>query len=157
MKLMKRSAALILALALSLALCACGGDRAEIKRTLNNFESACQSLDLNEILDCVKPSVADPIRTGASLVGSLTGQSSAELLDSIVPALFGEDYGSSAFLNSIKIKVESIAVTDNAATAMCTVSYLRSEETVERDATFRLVKEGDKESQAWYIEDIDFN
>ena len=157
MKRMKRVAALALALMLSLTLCACGGDRAEIKRTLNDFEHACQTMDLNELLDCIEPSTASTFRTGAGLIGALTGQSSTELLDSVVPFLFGESYADSAFLNSIEIEIEGIAVTDDAATAMGTVSFLINGETLVKDTTFRLVKQGDKESQAWYISDIDFN
>lgn len=157
MKWITRAAALALALMMSLALCACSNDKAEIKDTLGDFEEACRELDLNDLLDCIDPSTASALRTGAGLLGNLTGQSSAELLDSVVPFLFGADYTDSAFLNSIDLEIEDIAVTDDAATAMCTVSFLFNGEPVARDATFRLVKQGADKDADWYITDIDFN
>lgn len=155
MKLMKRVAALVLALSLCLTLCACG-DKSEIKDTIEDFEEACQTLDLNDILDCLDPTVAEVVGGGAGLIGKLTGQSSEELLDSIVPALFGADF-SSAFLQSIDIKVKDVAVNGANATAMCTVTYLYEGQEQSKDATFELVKEGVDDDADWYITGIDFN
>lgn len=155
MKLMKRAAAMALVLAMCLTLCACG-DKGQIKSTISDFEKACHTLDLNEILDCVDPTVAKVIGGGAGLIGSLTGKTSEELLDSIVPTLFGEDF-SSEFLESIDIKVEDVAVNETSATAMCTISYLYDGEERAQDATLKLVKEGTEKDAAWYINGVDFN
>lgn len=156
MTLMKRMAAVVLALTLSLTLCACG-DKSEIRDTINDFEEACQELDLNDLLECIEPSTASTLRAGAGLLGNLTGQSSAELLDSVVPFLFGENYSDSTFLNSIDIEIEDIAVNETSATAMGTVSFLFNGETVVKNADFRLVKVGSEKDADWYIADIDFH
>ena len=155
MKLMKRVAALVLAMSLCLTLCACG-DKSEIKDTIEDFEEACQTLDLNDILDCLDPTVAEVVGGGAGLIGKLTGQSSEELLDSIIPTLFGENY-TSEFLQSLEIKVQDVAVNENNATAMCTITYLHDGVEQSRDATFELVKEGVDDDADWYITGIDFN
>ena len=153
---MKRIATVLLALSLSITLCACG-DKSEIRDTIDDFEEACQELDLNDLLECIEPSTAATLRAGAGLLGNLTGQSSAELLDSVVPFLFGENYGDSDFLNSIDIEIEDVAVNEDTATAMGTVSFLFHGKTVVKNADFRLVKQGSEKDTDWYITDIDFN
>ena len=154
MKLMKKVVALVLCLGLCLSLTACG-DKSEIKDTIKDFEEACQTLDLNDMLECMDPTVAKLVGGGAGLIGSLTGKTSEELLDSIVPTLFGEDY-TSEFLQSLKIKVKDVAVNEDNATAMCTITYLYDGEEQSRDAAFEMVKEGSEEDADWYIADIDF-
>jgi len=154
MRQIKRLLALALAALLALSLCSCGGDKAKIRGTLNDFQTACRTLDLNEILDCFDSDVTTPFRSGATFVSSLIGQSPSEMLDAVVPFLFGEDYASSAFLSSITIKPNSIAVADDAATAMCTVSFQYDGEMVELASTIRLVREGSGPDAEWYIEHI---
>lgn len=155
MKLIKRILALTLALCLSLTLCSCG-DKSEIKDTIRDFEEACHDLNLNEMLECLDPTVAQVVSGGAGLIGNLLGQSAEELLDNIVPTLFGEDF-SSEFLESLEIKVEDVAVNEHNATAMCTVTYLHNGAEQSRQATFELVKEGVEDEAEWYITGIDFH
>lgn len=154
MKQIKRLLALALAALLALSLCSCAGDQAKIRGTLNDFQTACRALDLNEMLDCFDSDATESFRSGLTFVSSIIGQSPSEMLDAVVPFLFGENYASSAFLSSITIRPNSIAVADDAATAMCTVSFLYDGETVELESTIRLVREGDGPDADWYIANI---
>lgn len=156
MKLTRRLAALVLGLALVLSLVGCGGnsDEQEIRSTLKSFASACQQLDLNAMLDCMSPDAATPLRGGASLAGTLTGKTPEEILDAAVPFFFGSDYASSDFLRSLRLKVEDIAVAEDSATALCTLSYTLDGEKKEQDMSVQLVKlEMDGET-GWYISSL---
>ncbi len=155
MKLIKRIVALTLALSLSFTLCSCG-DKSEIKDTIKDFEEACHTLDLNEILECLDPTVAQVVGGGAGLIGNLLGQSAEQLLDNVVPAIFGENF-TSEFLQSIEIKVAAVAVNESNATAMCTITYLYNGTEQSRQATFQLVKEGVEKEAKWYITGVDFH
>ena len=54
MKILRRLTALTLGLLLLLSLAGCaGGDQRQIRSTLKTFETACQQLDLNAMLDCI--------------------------------------------------------------------------------------------------------
>lgn len=156
MKLARRLAALVLGLALVLSLVGCGGnsDEQEIRSTLKSFASACQQLDLNAILDCMSPDAATPLRGGASLAGTLTGKTPEEILDAAVPFFFGSDYASSDFLRSLRLKVEDIAVAEDSATALCTLSYTLDGEEKERDMSVQLVKLEMDGQTGWYISSL---
>ena len=156
MKLARRLAALVLGLALVLSLVGCGGnsDEQEIRSTLKSFASACQQLDLNAMLDCMSPDAATPLRGGASLAGTLTGKTPEEILDAAVPFLFGSDYASSDFLRSLRLKVEDIAVAEDSATALCTLSYTLDGEEKERDMSVQLVKLEMDGQTGWYISSL---
>lgn len=156
MKLARRLAALVLGLALVLSLVGCGGnsDEQEIRSTLKSFASACQQLDLNAMLDCMSPDAATPLRGGASLAGTLTGKTPEEILDAAVPFFFGSDYASSDFLRSLRLKVEDIAVAEDSATALCTLSYTLDGEEKERDMSVQLVKLEMDGQTGWYISSL---
>lgn len=156
MKWFRRLAALVLGLTLILSLGGCGGngDEREIRATLKSFASACQQLDLNAMLDCMSPDAATPLRGGASLMGTLTGKTPEEILDQAVPFLFGDDYASSDFLRSLRLKVEDIAVAEDTATALCTLSYTLEGEKKERDMSIQLVKLEVEGESGWYISSL---
>lgn len=156
MKLARRLAALVLGLALVLSLVGCGGnsDEQEIRSTLKSFASACQQLDLNAMLDCMSPDAATPLRGGASLAGTLTGKTPEEILDAAVPFFFGSDYASSDFLRSLRLKVEDVAVAEDSATALCTLSYTLDGDEKERDMSVQLVKLEMDGQTGWYISSL---
>lgn len=156
MKILRRLTALTLGLLLLLSLAGCaGGDQRQIRSTLKTFETACQQLDLNTMLDCMDPDTAQAVRNGASLLGQVTGQSAEEVLDATAPFLFGDDYTSSDFLRSFRLTVEDIAVAEDSATALCTLSYTMNGEEKQRDVSVRLVKLEIDGKQGWYISDLD--
>ena len=156
MKLLRRILALALGAALVFSLAGCAeGDQSQIRSTLKAFQSACQQLDLNAMLDCMDPDTAQSVRTGASLVGQVTGQSAEQVLDSVAPFLFGDDYISSDFLRSLHLKVEDIAVAGDSATALCTLSYSLNGEEKQRDVSVRLVKLEVDGKTGWYISALD--
>lgn len=154
-KAFRRLAALTLCLLLFCVLTGCGGAKSQVRATLNRFESACQQLDLNAMLDCVDPDTAELYRAGAGLVGGLAGMDSEETLDSIAPLLFGENYTSSEVLTSLKLKVDDIAVSGSNATALCTLSYTASNgEPTQRELTVTLIQAEVDGARNWYISDI---
>lgn len=156
MKILRRLTALTLGLLLLLSLAGCaGGDQRQIRSTLKTFETACQQLDLNAMLDCMDPDTAQAVRNGASLLGQVTGQSAEEVLDATAPFLFGDDYTSSDFLRSFRLTVEDIAVAEDSATALCTLSCTLNGEEKQRDVSVRLVKLEIDGKQGWYISDLD--
>lgn len=152
MKKMCKAAGMIMMLILmTLMLGGCTSDKSEIKDTLGRFEDACRNLDLDEMLDCIEPNVADPIRLGMAIYSGATGQEYKDFVDGtfdqLVTAVFGEDLESNDFLSSISISDAKCEVEKENAAVTCMVKFEIAGEKFERETTVYLHKKGDK----WYI------
>jgi hypothetical protein len=156
MKKMNRALALVLAVGMLLVLCSCGGDKSEIKQSISKFESACQKGDAETVVEYIDPAVASPILGISSLVGTLIGEDSGDVLNSVVSFFFGLEDQDSAFLQSINIDVKDVAVNGDTATALCDVSYTVNGTDYQKDATISMTKVEGADIE-WRISGIDFN
>ncbi len=157
MKHIKRLLALTLCAGLLLALTACASkDEREIKTTLSNFESACQELDTEALLDCINPTVADVLRTGGDLL-SLVGIDSSAAITSVASTIFGSDYADSAFLSSLHLKTLEIDIDGDEAVALCSLTYELDEEEQQQDVEIELEHTVNDGEAGWFIIDIDFH
>lgn len=87
---------------------------AGIKKTLNNFETAYNKMDLNGVLDCLDPTYTTFLNGITSLVGGLTGYDVSSILDgvlAIAPYLPDEIVGSER--PTLDLNVLSIDYTGN--------------------------------------------
>ncbi len=146
MKRFKRVMALALACVMVLSLAGCGGAKSKIKGTISDFEKACQELDLEAMLDCVDPTVAEPAKAGLSLLGALAGDE-AEMLGEVASAIFGSVADPDEFLSKIRIKAGDISVDGDSATVEATLSAEVGGEKIEQPATIRMKQDDDE----WYI------
>ena len=81
-----------------LSLTACG--KGEVKEVVNRLEAGINKMDVNEILECINPEVANPIKL---LVGTF-GQGE-ELLLELVQQVFGATIQFDE-VNTEKVKIE---------------------------------------------------
>ena len=131
--------------------CAATG-KSECKAVIKEFQNACNTLDINTMLDCIDPEIAEPGR----LFISLMGEDPTEILDLFSQGLiFGMNmYGGEAaeIFESFKIEVERIAMENTYAVADCKVSCLVEGEVIESSAEVTMELIGEE----WYIVNIYF-
>lgn len=153
---LKRLGAGMLCLALLLGLCACGGDKSQIKGTIREFEQACRDLDAAEILECIDPDISIPIQNGTSILSALTSPRSDPALDDLIPYLFSSSAVDTSVLDSISIKVNSVSIAGTTAVAPSTISFRSNGEKVRLDANIYLIWAEDV-SPAWRISSVSFS
>lgn len=157
LRMVKAMAAFIL-LGAALTLCACGSsDESEIKATLKNFTEACQGLDSSAMLECVDPSIAEPIQTGTNLL-SVVGINIDSTLATLVSVLFGSDFtAEGGVLESLSINVKDIDMDQegSSATALCTITWEEDGEESSQDAEISMIHTIHDGEAAWFISGID--
>lgn len=123
----------------------------EIKGLINNFENACNKMDINGILDCITPKVSEKVKMAVGIAEIFTDKSTEELLDSLSEAILGSRWeGGIDFFKSLEIKVGDIMANGTAASVKTTVRYGTADEKKAKEATFNCVYYAEK----WYIESI---
>lgn len=83
---LKRIAAILLCAVLLAGLLGGCGEKIKVQMLIKNYERACQSADINGILDCYDPNIANPVRSISKLVGV-----GAESLLNLITPLLGID------------------------------------------------------------------
>lgn len=63
--------------------------RGKCKAVITDFQTACNELDVDGILDCLKPSVSNPLKIALGIGSVVTSKSSDEMLEGILDALGG--------------------------------------------------------------------
>lgn len=63
--------------------------RGKCKEMISDFQEACNKQDVNGILNCLKPSVSNPLKVAFGIGSVVTSQSSDEMFESILDALGG--------------------------------------------------------------------
>ena len=147
------AAGAILLLMLS-CLFGCDAKSKEVESLLAEFEQACNTLDINAMLDCITPTVADPIKVGVSLYDLFVQQSDDKTLDQIAVVLSGDSkLDGNDFFSSVKIEVRSVKADGENMLAETDLSYTLLGQTYEKDAIFTCTMNSDK----WYISGFKFN
>ena len=149
---MKKLIAVVVTAVMMLSLCACSSNATEIRDTMNEFQYACQNLDIDAMLNCIDPDVAQPIQAGIASYSVATGKDSEDVLDEVVDQIFGSEYDPEEFLSTIEATDVKPKVKKNTATIDCTLSFEIGGQTFERDSRFTMTKKNDK----WYISDFEF-
>ena len=153
MKRMVRAIALVMILVFALAsLTGCGKNKEEITNLLTEFEYACNTLDVNAILECITPKKADTIKLALGIYGMFTDKDTNEVLNDISERLIGDfELDGNDFFSSIKIAVDDIAVEDEDAIAYTTVEYKINGADYKKPAEFKCVYYMEK----WYVSKFD--
>ena len=137
---------------LVLSMSACGGEQSEIKALTTRFEKSCNKLELNEMLDCIEPDVAQGVKAITGVIGMFTDADTDELLDKFGAMLFSEmPENSKEFFSSIKITVNDVEVDKDNATASAEIAYEISGEESVANAYFEYVRI----EEEWYITNLD--
>ena len=147
--LLKQTGIILLMLIICRALCGCTiKDKASIVGTIHDFEQSCNEMDLDGMLECIEPTVADIIRilpiprTEEGLRDFLVKTTD---IISIFDVTLGEDIFD--YFESIKIDIRNIEVEGRRAVVDAKWSYKIDGERIKEDITVRLSERGGK----WYI------
>lgn len=151
----KRLLAAALCIALTCGLCACGGDKSQIKGTINDFEHACRHLDTEDILECIDPSFSTLFQNNTSILDALRNSDPEQALDNLIPYLFSSNSVNAGMLGSISIKVDNVSVTGDTAAAHGTLSFRVNGDKVRQEINIHMIRVEDV-SPAWRISSISF-
>ena len=152
---MKKLCILSLAVILiALQLTGCGAGK-ECKAVVDKFETACNQLDVNGILECINPTVAKPIQTGLNFISGIVQKGSEELINLIGEALVKSDsegVDTSEMFASMDIVVKNCKIDDDTAVVQAEITFMAFEKELTKFAEFEMVQK----EEAWYINGFQF-
>ena len=154
---MKRNLAIVLSLVM-IVVCiipmgGCGNENDKISNLMTEFEYACNSLDVDAILDCIHPDITNKIQAAMGFVGMFTGKDSDDMLEAISTTLTNNSkVDAESFFSSIKIDVKEINSDDSKGIAKVNLTYKVGTEEIVSETSFVCSKYNDK----WYINSFRF-
>jgi hypothetical protein len=130
---------------------ACGAT-AEIEDTLHEFQLAANTNSLSNILECIDPKIANPIKTVVGVVGLFKSDVSIDKYgDQLVQALMsGSDVDSEEFFTSLDIEVQKVDRDGDKAEVDTKTTYTMLGQPYISDTTFKMVERDD----VWYVQGI---
>lgn len=132
-------------------LAGCSNEEEQIKNLMTEFEYSCNTLDVDGILDCIHPDVANKIKGALGVIGLFTGNDRDDILDSI--ASFISDNGnvdSEDFFKSIEIDVTKIEFSGSTAKVNLYLKYKIVSEYITSEINLICEKYNEK----WYIKNF---
>lgn len=152
-KSLKNIIVFLLLFVIVLSMSACDNQNNEIKTLTKNFENSCNKVDMNAMLDCIDPDISESVKKLTGLIGMFSDKDTDELLDNFAKVLFSElPENSKEFFSSIKIKLNSVEIEDDKASASAEITYEISGEENKSNANFKYICIDKK----WYISDLNF-
>ncbi len=149
---LKKFTLFILMLSIALSITACGSKTNEIRNLMSEFENSCNKLDLNSMLNCINPKVADGVKLATGVLGIFSDKNTDELLDDLASVLLDEaPSNAKEFFSSIEMATDDIKIDGDTATAMAEIEYKISGEAYEENAVFEYIYTDEK----WYISNLD--
>lgn len=140
--------ALCLVVVLMLGVSGCGA-KSECKELIGNLETACNSMDVDGILDCFNPDTVAPIK----MVLNTFGEGKENLINFVYDMLgISVQEGESAeeTLETIKLEPTEFELSDESGTVNCTLSIEVGDSIVEKELVFEVIKVDEQ----WYIEGL---
>lgn len=122
-------------------------DTTQVEQRVMDFVAKCNELDLDGILRCLNPEVAEPIAWMFELlkVGHISKE---EVLETVYSVMTAETApGGLDFFESIEVEIEDVRMGKKQATVIADVSYVVADIPFDKDGEFYLIKEAD----TWYI------
>lgn len=167
MKAKKGVALAVIGLALSM-LTACNGDsgqtgteaeetavvsaedtaREEVETAVGEFQYACQTSDVDAMLDCLDPGFSQALKSGRLLLNWMSTQESADevIMNSMLISVMNiADI--SVDLTTMNIEIDDIEMKEDMATVNGSLDLESSTGTYHDNITMRMAKDSDK----WYI------
>lgn len=129
------------------------GSKNEIEDLMSNFQKACNSLNFNEVLDCINPSISDKIKLAAGFVGMFTDTDTDKMFDSLAGYLSKDKVGGKEFFSSIKIDVNDIKTDGDSAKVSAVITYKIKDKEITNNTTFNCIRSNEK----WYISSFLFD
>ncbi|MBQ6022863.1 MAG: hypothetical protein IJL25_08045 [Clostridia bacterium] len=100
------------------------GAKGKVRASIKEFQTACNELNIEGVIDCLDPTVSGALKLGAGLLGSLTGTDAEGVFEKLSALLVtgAESFGIDSF-KTLKIKVKDIAANDTTADAKVEFTY----------------------------------
>lgn len=156
MKKNKKFMCLIMVLMLILQLTACGSEKEECQNVLDEFEYACNELDVDAMLRCINPQIADPIRLGLSLFTHLTDKDVEDYVDEIAESLIDTmdevNIDATELFHSMELEVTKVKAKGKKASAYVNITFETMGIGMEKYGVFQMIQVDD----IWYIESFSF-
>ncbi len=146
---MKRTIALLLALVIMASMFAgCTTNKGEIETLFATYQTACNSLDLNAMMDCVTPTITNPLKTAVGIVGKMTANDTDTLLDRIGGLIMNDTKVSKKeYFSTVKFDLGKITVEDDLATVEVVLTYTGNGAEYVEEVTYECVYYAEK----WYL------
>lgn len=133
-------------------LTACGGS-SKINDTLDEFEYAARNMDIQAMLDCIDPIVADPVRDIFTLYNLIAHEKAEEAFENMINEIFGIDFDVSDFLTDISFEDRVIKTAGSRATVKCRIICEIKGEPFKRDTIVTMRRKNKK----WYIAGVEID
>ena len=151
---MKRTVALILTVLMLVTLfCGCESaeNRNDIKDLIAKFETSCNQMDINGMLDCINPDVAAVAKAAVGLVGMFANADTDAVLEKLSGLIMNDtSLSGKEFFSSLKIKVGKITVEEDTASVEAVITYTVSGEEKQSETVIECTKRTDN----WYIKNL---
>ena len=124
--------------------------KAEIETAVVEFEYACQTSDVDAMIDCLDPGLAQALKSGRLLLNWMSSESDSDemVMDTMLISLMNiADI--TVELSTVKIEVLDINALEEIATVSADISMNCSTGTYEDEISIRMAK--DQDSNKWYI------
>ncbi|MBQ2061130.1 MAG: hypothetical protein II458_00425 [Oscillospiraceae bacterium] len=124
----------------------------EVKSLIGRFESSCQNMDVDGILDCCNPAIVSPLRGLLGILGVKDLNGIIENLSSILGAIDFKDDSPEEVLKTLRIKPSKYVTNDakDGCDVYATLSYTVDGKTTEKSVRITCAKGND----GWYIKGI---
>lgn len=155
MKKNRRFICLVVLLVMAVQLTACGG-KEECRNVLDEFEYACNELDVDAMLRCINPEIADPIRLGLALFVNVTDTDIEDIVDQVAEILISSmdevNIDASEMFHSMELETTKIKVKGKNASVYVNISFETMGMEMEKYGVFQMIQVND----TWYIESFSF-
>ncbi|MBQ3055421.1 MAG: hypothetical protein IJC88_04880 [Oscillospiraceae bacterium] len=146
---MKRTVAFLCAVVMLVTMFAgCTTKKGEIETLFTNYQAACNALDLNAMMACVTPTVTNPLKTAAGIVGKLTANDTDAMFDKIGALIMNETKVSrKEYFQTLSFKVGTITIEEDVATVEVIRTYTGNGAEYTEEDTYECVFYADQ----WYL------
>lgn len=122
----------------------------EVETAIVEFEYACQTLDVDAMIDCLDPGVAQALKSGRLLLNWMSSESDSDemIMDTMLISLMNIADITVDF-STMRIEITEINALDEIATVNANLSMSCSTGTYEDEIAIRMSK--DTSSNTWYI------
>ena len=120
-----------------------------VEKLVGECTGACRDMDLEAILDCVNPTLADPMRSMLKVAG-LSGKSDEELLELVGTYMGAEAADYSEFCETLSTEVTDVQVHGEKADATVKYSFEQDGQLYEGEADVNCIRIDGK----WYISSL---
>ena len=155
---MKRRICLMMVIVM-MTFCVTGCGKKEQKEceiVLDEFEYACNELDVDAILRCLNPRISDPIRIGLAFVSNWTSMDTEDMVDEIAASLVESadetQMNAMELFQSIELETIDYASEDGYGAVLCKATFETMGVEMEKYVIFDMVRI----EEQWYIDSFEF-